>query len=119
MGKNKQQLRQIDALFAPRRNSIEIKSTDPKDCDIHKNRRESSVSLSGVHPKRDSLGSALNGGGHSLSKRDSIEEEDIDKHVTHKHRESVDRETAPATADTYAWLMRRRSSGTKATDGNR
>lgn len=105
----------MESLFSvPRRNSIEIKSLDPNDCNIHGGRRESS----GLHSKRDSVSSTVNGG---HGKRDSVDgDRDTNgDHGAYRARASVDRDTGPATGDTYAWLMRRRSSGAKSSDGNR
>lgn len=118
MGKHKQQLRQMESLFVPRKNSIEIKSIDPNDCNIHGGRRESNSPIAGLHSKRDSVSASINGG---LGKRDSVDgDRDTNgENIAYRSRASVDRDTGPATGDTYAWLMRRRSSGSRANDGNR
>lgn len=117
MGKHKQQLRQIEALFVPnRKGSIEfagvVESRESEDCDIHRNRRGSGGSIVALSQKRDSL--------NGIGKRSSIDgqHETNGSHSSYRTRESVDRESTPATGDTYSWLMRRRSS-TKSNDGNR
>lgn len=124
MGKNKQQLRQIEALFVPRKNSVElagvVESTSTEDCNVHGNRRGSGGSITGLLQKRDSLtvGSQL---GNSTVKRSSVIDEETNGDVAvFRRRESVERESTPSAGDTYSWLMHRRSSSaSKNGDANR
>lgn len=115
MVKNKQQLRQIEALFAPRKNSVELtgvvetKHTD--DCNVHGNgsRRGSSGS---ILSRRDSLSVDRSIGNTTVKRSSVIDEEQNGDVAVYRRRESVERETTPGSGDTYSWLMRRRSSST-------
>lgn len=124
MVKNKQQLRQIEALFVPRQNSVELagvvetKSTD--DCNVHGNRRGSGGSASALLHKRDSLSIDRNLGNSTVKRTSVIDEETNGDAAVYRRRESLERETTPGAGDTYSWLMHRRSSSTpKTSDASR
>ena len=54
MGKNTQQLKQVEALFVPRKNSIEfvgvVEAAHDRNCDVHgvTHRRGSATSINGL-----------------------------------------------------------------------
>lgn len=101
MGKTTEQIKQLEAVFVPRkgRNSIEFAGVFEKDsdCDVHGNRRPSGS-------KRDSISFPIN-----PSKRDSVDS------ILRK-RESVDREMGRNGSIDHS-VLRRRSSGKKADVG--
>lgn len=139
MGKTTQQLKQMEALFVPRKGSIEfagvVEASRDANCDIHGRRgsagsiKRDSISHNNGSTKRDSVDQQSSSEPSYLSlytvlgKRDSVpcEPSYLSSYTVLGKGESIDKEFGNNDNgdNLYSGVQRRRSSGGKNNDTNR